>query len=172
MDFKEFLQLSEQMPPPPMTGGPSGPPDVSNLLKALIPDELMQRKGGLQKAIGGKKTVLAVANLKTRGKVKNLGAAAIDDINTDHGDISNATVEILPKQRGSTSKEFTIRKYGKKKGTGREIRGKGDNRYTVPVSRKSLNDLFSPHKIGGQGGPGGAPAANGMLPGPGMGMGA
>ena len=168
MEFKEFITLSEQMPPPPMTGGAgSGPPDVSGLLKELLPRGMMS-KGRLQKAIGGGKTVLIVPNLRSRKKTQNLGAVAVKDINTDNDEINNATLDIMPVQKGSSSREYVV-----KKGKAREIMGKAvsDKKREIPIKKDIFNMAWSPHKLGGAGGPGGAPSANGMLPGPGMGMG-
>ena len=166
MHFKEFVELSEQgMPPPPMAGGAGGPPDVGSLLKELLPRGMMD-KGKLQKAIGGNKTVLVVPNFRSGKKTQNLGAVGIGDLNTDDGEIKGVSLTIMPPMKGSSSREYVV-----KKGKAREIMGKAisDKKKVIPARKDILNKAFSPHKIGGAGGPGGAPAANGMLPGPGMG---
>jgi hypothetical protein len=168
MTFKEFLKLSEQAPPPP--GGMGGPPpasggvpDVSSLLKEILPRN-MSKKGRLQKAIGGGKVVLVVPNLKTGKKAQNLAAASIDKIDAEDGEIGSAIMNIFPPLKGSSSREYVMK--GKR---AREIMGNAisDKKKARLIRRDVLNKAFSPQKISGIPV---AAAASGMLPGGGLGL--
>lgn len=170
MDFKDFLELSEQGMPPPMGGPPGAPPapagggkvpNFNALLYELLPRDTF-KKGRLNKAL--KHSIWVAPNWSVDGKTQDLAAGAIKNVYTsdDGRKITGMNMEVMPPQPNSSTGEFVKQKKGTPP---KEIRGDAVSKYKKRqfINRKTFDDIASPHKIAG----GGAGAAIGGLPGPG-----
>ena len=176
MNFKEFLELSEQGMPPPMGGPPgmSGPPgmggpppgppaggggmpNVASLWDELLPKGVLQSDKKLAKALKGG---IVAPNFKFGPNAQDLAPLSVKQVNTNDGKVTNILFNLTPanKLKGSSTDQFIKHKNGKYY----TIRGKAgkDKNVRVLANVDTLNKVYQPQKGGGPTG-----AANPGLPG-------